>query len=170
MNKSCVIVALILAIPISLGACLAVHDRPDSKLHLQDTGFLCLESNDMEKAIGIVKDILLEGIPRHAQLSEGCPAVEVFDKDLWPIYENTMDEKRTSYRLALDEDGGVIELFYRRENETEARFWPGFTIYVLSGCQREGIDTTYSQRVVVFIRDSDPHRIVEQVLRDEIEQ
>jgi hypothetical protein len=170
MKKSSVIVALLLAIPISVGTCLAVHDGPGSKLHLQDTGFLCLESNDVETAMGIVKDILLQGIPQHTQLSEGYPATEVFDKDLWPIYESAMDEKRTSYRLRLREDEGVIDLFYRRENETEARFWTGFTIYVLSSCQRDSINPTYSQRVVVFIRDSDLTRIVEQSLRDEIEQ
>lgn len=169
MKKPAVIVGLIAAILASLGIFLTIHGHPDSKLHLQDACF-CLESNDMEDAIAIVKDILLEGIPRYAQLSEGYPAVEVFDKDLFPIYVDTMYEQRTSYHLAIGEDRTVIELFYRNENEAETRFWPGFTIYVLSNCRWENIDRTYGQRVIVFIHDLELDHIVEFALKDKIER
>lgn len=167
-KKSGVTGAPISAILIGLGVFLSACERPGSKFHSLDTGIVCLESSDMEKAIGIVRDTLLKRIPEYVQLREGYPAVEVFDKDLWPVSVDTADERRSSYRFTLDEDGSVIELFYRRESEAEARFWPGFTIYVLSDCRRERIDPTHGRRVVVFTSGSDSYRVVEHILRTEI--
>jgi hypothetical protein len=53
----------VIAVLFSLATLLVLSEQPDSKLHLRHPDIICLESNNMEDAIGIVKDILLAGIP-----------------------------------------------------------------------------------------------------------
>ncbi len=109
---------------------------------------LSRESNDLESAVRLIKDALLATIPPHFTLDKGYPKLETHDRDLWPIYAANVDEPRTSYRLILNKQGDKVEIFYRKENETETRWW-SFTAYIVSPGTK--VHAGYTQRIEVHV-------------------
>lgn len=111
---------------------------------------LRLKNDNIEDAIRLIKEAVLTKLSQSVNLPEGYPKVENFNRDLWPIYADRVEESRISYRFLLNKGGDKIEIFYRKENEAEARGW-SYTIYVLPIWPRKKLDPTYTQRIEIFI-------------------
>jgi hypothetical protein len=163
-NRVLTIAKYLAILMVGLSVPFLILHRPDSQLHLMDAKGFCFESTGLEDAIISIKDILMSGLLQVEKFSEGYPIIQWFGNDLYPVSAVNLAEQHTSYRITLDKSGSVIELFYRDEDELDARFWPGYTIFVTSDCPGSVNDSIYYQRVHVFIQDIDVHTIVEKVL------
>lgn len=165
LSKRVIPIAIsIAALIVGPGVLFLIYNRPDSQLHLMDADGFCFESTTLEEVISSIKDILMSGLLQIEKFSEGYPFIERFDYDLYPVSVVNLAEQHTSYHITLDERGSVIEFFYRNENDLDARFWLGYTIFVMSNCPGGVNDSIYYQRVYVFIKHVDVHPIVKKSL------
>jgi hypothetical protein len=101
---------------------------------------------DMEQVVRSIADELNLGIRGCVPVASGFPKVERVERDLHPIAATRAAERRTSYRIVLDAKGDTVEVFYRKDNETEARAWTAVVFVARPG---EKVQHATTRRVAI---------------------